>query len=67
MSKLMHSCEEAAKLSSQAMDAPLTPADCLLLRLHLAICARCNNFTHQMDFLRRAARKLSETLDKDDD
>ena len=67
MSKLMHSCEEAAKLSSQAMDAPLTPSERLLLRLHLAMCARCTNFTRQMDFLRRASRKPPETFEKDSD
>lgn len=65
MSKFMYSCAEAAKLSSQAMDAPLTPWERLLLRAHLAMCERCTNFTGQMHFLRRAARKLPEALEKD--
>jgi len=67
MSKLMHSCEEAARLSSQAMDTPLTPPERLLLRLHRAMCARCTNFNRQMDFLRHTSRKLPETFEKDGD
>lgn len=67
MSRLMQSCEEAARLSSQSMDAPLTLWERALLSLHLTACRQCSNFTRQMDFLRRAARKLPETLDKDGD
>jgi len=67
MSKLMYSCEEAAKLSSRAMEAPLSISERVLLRMHLAMCARCTNFTRQMDFLRRASHKLPDILDKDKD
>lgn len=66
MSKLMYSCEEAARLSSRAMEEPLTPTERALLRLHLMMCARCTNFTRQIDFLRRAARKLPEVLARDE-
>ena len=66
MSKLMYSCEQAAKLSSQAMEQPLTASERVLLRLHLMMCERCSNFTRQIDFLRRASRKLPEALDKDE-
>ncbi|MEK7437877.1 MAG: zf-HC2 domain-containing protein [Pseudomonadota bacterium] len=65
MSKLMYSCEEAARLSSRAMEEPLTPSERALLRLHLMMCARCTNFTRQIDFLRRAAHKLPEALAND--
>jgi hypothetical protein len=65
MSKLMYSCEEAARLSSRAMEEPLSPTERVLLRLHLAMCERCTNFTRQMDFLRQAARKLPEILEED--
>lgn len=67
MSKLMQSCEDAARLSSQSMDAPLALWERALLRMHLTVCRQCSNFTRQMDFLRRASRKLPDTLDKDDD
>jgi hypothetical protein len=66
MTKLMYSCEEAARLSSRAMEEPLSPTERVLLRLHLAMCERCTNFTRQLAFLRQAARRLPEALDKDD-
>jgi hypothetical protein len=65
MSKLMYSCEEAARLSSRAMEEPLSPTERVLLRLHLAMCERCTNFTRQMAFLRQASRKLPEILEED--
>ncbi len=67
MSKLMYSCEQAAKLSSQALEQPLTPAERVLLRLHLMMCKRCTNFAQQIEFLRRASRKIPEVLEKDAD
>jgi hypothetical protein len=66
MTKLMYSCEEAARRSSRAMEEPLSPTERVLLRLHLAMCERCTNFTRQLAFLRQAARRLPEALDKDD-
>lgn len=65
MSKLMYSCEEAARLSSRAMEEPLSPSERVLLRLHLAMCERCTNFTRQMAFLRQAARKFPEILEEE--
>ena len=37
MSKLMYSCEQASKLSSRAMEQPLTPSERMLLSLHLIL------------------------------
>ncbi len=65
MSKLMYSCEQASKLSSRAMEQPLTPSERMLLRLHLMMCDRCSNFSRQINFLRRASRKVPEVLEKD--
>jgi len=65
MSKLMYSCEEASRLSSRAMEEPLTSTERVLLRMHLLMCNRCSNFSRQIDFLRRASRKLPEVLEKD--
>lgn len=67
MGKLMYSCEQAARLSSRAMEQPLGAWERLLLNAHLVICRRCTNFTHQIAFLRRAAHKVPETLEKDGD
>jgi len=65
MSKLMYSCEQAAMLSSRAMEQPLTPSERILLGMHLMMCKRCSNFSRQIEFLRRASRKIPEVLEKD--
>jgi hypothetical protein len=65
--KLIYPCEQAAKLSSQAMEQPLTPAQRLRLRLHLMMCEGCTGFTRQIDFLRRASRKIPQVLEEDAD
>ncbi len=67
MSKLMYSCEQAARLSSRAMEQPLTPSERILLGMHLMMCKRCSNFSRQIEFLRRASRKIPEVLEKDGD
>ena len=67
MGKLMYSCEQAARLSSRAMEQPLGVWQRLLLNTHLVICRRCTNFRRQIAFLRRAAHQVPETLEKDGD
>ncbi len=67
MSKLMYSCKEASRLSSRAMEEPLTPSERVLLRMHLMMCNRCSNFSRQIQFLRRASRKVPEALEKEGD
>ncbi len=63
----MYSCEQASKLSSRAMEQPLTPSERMLLRMHLMMCRGCGNFTRQIEFLRRASRKIPEVLEQDVD
>jgi hypothetical protein len=67
MGKLMYSCEQAAKLSSRALEQPLKPTERMLQRMHLMMCARCTNFAQQIEFLRRASRKIPEVLGNDTD
>lgn len=52
------SCKEVSHLVSQGLDRELGLAERLRLRAHLAICNGCRNFKRQMEFLRRAIRKL---------
>ena len=63
----MYSCEEASRLSSRAMEEPLTPTERVLLRMHLLMCNRCSNFSRQIEFLRRVSGKLPEMLENDKD
>jgi predicted anti-sigma-YlaC factor YlaD len=52
------SCKEVSHLVSQGLDRELGLGERLRLRAHLAICNGCRNFKRQMEFLRRATRKL---------
>jgi hypothetical protein len=60
----MHSCEQASTLSSRALEEPLRPIERYQLRFHLMMCRHCSRFARQIDFLRRASRKLPEMLEK---
>lgn len=67
MNRLMYSCEQAAKLSSLAMEKPLQPAERLLLKAHLLMCNGCTNFSRQIEFLRIASNRFPEFLEGDGD
>ena len=49
------------------MDQPLTPADRVLLGMHLTMGKRCTSFSRQIEFLRRASRRIPEVLEKEAD
>jgi predicted anti-sigma-YlaC factor YlaD len=53
-------CREVSRLVSQGLDRELGFAERVRLRVHLAICDGCTNFSRQMAFLRRAMAKLAE-------
>ncbi|HRF74259.1 MAG TPA: zf-HC2 domain-containing protein [Accumulibacter sp.] len=52
----MLTCREVTLLLSQAQDRKLSTVQGVRLRLHLAICKGCANFSKQMDYLRQACR-----------
>jgi len=51
-------CREASRLLSQAMDGKLPLWQRARLRLHLALCDACSNFSRQLKLLRRAVGRL---------
>ena len=57
---MMLSCKQAAQLASQGLDRKLGPWERLTLRLHLAICNGCSNFSRQAAFLRKAMKRLAD-------
>jgi len=59
--KWMPTCRETTELASRAMDARLSFADRMALRLHLAICDNCARFNQQIQDMRRFFRE--ETAD----
>jgi hypothetical protein len=61
---MMLSCKEATRLVSQGLDRRLGFGQRVALRLHLAICDGCTNFSRQVRFLRRAVARLGNVSDK---
>ena len=54
----MLSCKHATKLMSQSQDKPLGLKERVGLRFHLMMCSGCNNYNKQMEFIRRACRRI---------
>ena len=54
----MLTCKEATELMSQEQDRRLTASERVALRLHVWICAGCNNYRRQMDVLRAACQRF---------
>jgi len=58
--KPLLSCKEVSQLVSQGLDRRLGLVERVRLRIHLAICDGCTNFSKQMLFLRKALSRLAE-------
>ena len=57
---MMITCKQAAQLASQGLDRRLGFFERISLRLHLWVCNGCSNFSRQVAFLRRAAKRLAD-------
>ncbi len=57
---LLIPCRHAHELLSERMDKPLAPGDRFRLWLHLKVCDMCARVERQMDFMRRAMRRLGD-------
>ncbi len=53
----MLSCKEVTRRLSEAQDCELGLAERVQLKMHLAMCGGCRNFSRQMDFLRAACKR----------
>ncbi len=51
-------CHVAARLISDALDGAVGAVDQERMRRHFVICVACRNVSEQMNFLRRAIRKM---------
>lgn len=56
----MLSCKQATHLLSEMQERELQWRERIPLKLHLLMCAGCNNFRKQMDFLHRACREYAQ-------
>jgi predicted anti-sigma-YlaC factor YlaD len=61
---MMLSCKQVTRLISQGLDRDLVFTERVRLRVHLAICDGCTNFSEQMAFLREAMAKLADQSPK---
>jgi hypothetical protein len=59
------SCKEATRLASQGLDLKLRFGERVALRVHLAICDGCTQFTNQIAFLREAVGRLGQDIDRE--
>jgi predicted anti-sigma-YlaC factor YlaD len=57
---MMLSCKQVTRLLSQGLDRDLGFTERVRLRVHLAICEGCTNFSTQVTLLRQAMAKLAE-------
>jgi hypothetical protein len=51
-------CAEMSRLTSQALEQPLTVGMRLRMRLHFVICAWCRRYLAQINFLHKHAPRL---------
>ncbi|MBI4195171.1 MAG: zf-HC2 domain-containing protein [Betaproteobacteria bacterium] len=61
----MLACREVSKLLSEARERRLGLWERISLKLHLAMCDGCNNFSKQLDFIGAALRRYRDR-DHDD-
>jgi predicted anti-sigma-YlaC factor YlaD len=61
---MMLSCKQVSRIVSQGLDRELGFSERVRLRVHLAICEGCTNFSRQMAFLREAMAKLADQSPK---
>jgi len=62
----MLSCKQTTQRLSEAQDRRMSLAEKLQLKMHLAICGGCRNFSEQMNFLRVACRRYVHKAGQDD-
>jgi hypothetical protein len=58
------SCEEASRLTSDALDRELSRSERWALRLHLLFCHGCRRFKQQLDMIRALLSKSPDSIDR---
>ncbi len=62
---LKPTCKEVHRLTSEGLDRKLSFVERARVRMHLLVCTACQNFTAQMQLIRRAMRDLLPPTDND--
>jgi hypothetical protein len=56
-------CEEMSRLASESLDRDLDLMERIALRSHLLYCTACRRYRRQLERLRRAMRRLADSLE----
>jgi predicted anti-sigma-YlaC factor YlaD len=64
---LKPTCKEVHQLTSESMDRELTLVERTRVRMHLLVCHACQNFTEQMNLIRKAMQRMVPDKDQGDD
>ncbi len=62
--KVQLNCQEVSRLISAGQDETLPAGDRARMRLHFVICQTCRNVDEQMQFIRRAMKRLGTEDDE---
>ena len=60
----MRSCRDITALMSKGLDKKLDLGERLAIGLHVMMCSGCRNFQSQSQFIRKAAHRYTEELQK---
>lgn len=58
--KIQLDCQDVSRLISEGLDDKLPAGERARMRLHFVICQTCRNVDEQMQFIRRAMRRLGD-------
>ncbi|WP_136413549.1 MULTISPECIES: zf-HC2 domain-containing protein [Oxalobacteraceae] len=64
---LKPTCKEVHRLTSEGLDRQLSLLERTRVRMHLLVCTACQNFTAQMQLIRRAMRQLGSLAENDNE
>jgi hypothetical protein len=60
----MRNCRDISALVSQGLDKKLSLTERFAVSLHVMMCTRCRNFQTQTKFIRKAAQRYADNLQK---
>lgn len=60
----MLSCRETARLTSEALDHPLSWSKRFALKFHLSMCKHCKRYTRQLQFIHQIISLGKEKMDE---
>lgn len=60
----MRNCRDNSALVSKGLDKKLSLFERFEVSLHLMMCTRCRNFESQTKFIRKAAQRYTDNLQK---